>query len=65
MRRAGPKPSLPRGEVTGKPEGWTPACEVDHFMKCPDCGGWIDMRDLGMVLEHTGALPHPKEDQPQ
>jgi hypothetical protein len=26
--------------------------EREHFIKCPACGGWIDMRDLGDVLEH-------------
>jgi hypothetical protein len=24
--------------------------EVDHFMKCPACGEWFDMRDLKQVL---------------
>jgi hypothetical protein len=27
--------------------------ESDHFMKCPGCGAWIDMRDLGEVIEHV------------
>jgi CRISPR/Cas system type I-B associated protein Csh2 (Cas7 group RAMP superfamily) len=27
--------------------------EVDHFMKCPGCGEWFDMRDLGQVLAHV------------
>jgi hypothetical protein len=22
-------------------------------MKCPGCGQWFDMRDLGQVLEHV------------
>lgn len=26
--------------------------EVDHFMKCPGCGRWFDMRDLKQVSEH-------------
>jgi hypothetical protein len=25
------------------------------------CGGWVDMRDLGMVFEHEQPLPHPKK----
>jgi hypothetical protein len=58
-------PKIPRGPKIGKPLGCTPEREADHFMKCPYCGGWIDMRDLGMVFDHVGALPHPKEDQPQ
>jgi len=27
--------------------------EADHFMKCPGCGQWFDMRDLGQVLAHV------------
>ena len=27
--------------------------EADHFMKCPGCGEWFDMRDLGQVLAHA------------
>ena len=56
---------IPRGKYLGKPAGGTPADEAAHFIKCPACGGWIDMRDLGAVLDHEGPLPHPKEDQPQ
>lgn len=26
--------------------------EADHFMKCPGCGQWFDMRDLGQALSH-------------
>jgi hypothetical protein len=29
------------------------------------CGGWIDCRDLGHVLDHEGPLPHPAQDRPQ
>jgi hypothetical protein len=27
--------------------------EVDHFMKCPVCEQWFDMRDLAQVAEHV------------
>jgi CRISPR/Cas system type I-B associated protein Csh2 (Cas7 group RAMP superfamily) len=27
--------------------------ETDHFMKCPGCGEWFDMRDLGQVFTHV------------
>ena len=27
--------------------------EADHFDKCPGCGQWFDMRDLGEVLAHV------------
>jgi hypothetical protein len=26
--------------------------EADHFMKCPGCGEWFDMGDLGQVMAH-------------
>jgi uncharacterized C2H2 Zn-finger protein len=26
--------------------------EADHFMKCPACGEWFDMRDLGQAHVH-------------
>jgi uncharacterized C2H2 Zn-finger protein len=42
--------------------------ESDHFMKCPGCGQWFDMRDLGEVAKHVHdgefevgeATPDPK-----
>lgn len=27
--------------------------ETDHFMRCPDCGQWFDMRDLCQALAHV------------
>lgn len=41
-----------RGEIVGRPDGWTPQAELDHFEQCPICGGTIDCRDLAQVLEH-------------
>jgi hypothetical protein len=47
--------------------------EADHFMKCPDCGQWFDMRDLAQVLAHVhgaeieiseGDRPPPLDDKP-
>jgi len=29
--------------------------EREHFILCPACGRWIDMRNLGEVLEHERA----------
>jgi uncharacterized C2H2 Zn-finger protein len=26
--------------------------EGDHFMKCPGCGRWLDMRDVLQIVEH-------------
>ena len=36
----------------GRPVGEQPANEADHFIQCPVCTEWIDMRDLGQVIEH-------------
>jgi hypothetical protein len=27
--------------------------EADHFMECPGCGEWFDMRDLDQMLPHV------------
>ena len=27
--------------------------EADHFMQCPGCGEWFDMRDLGQMIQHV------------
>jgi hypothetical protein len=39
--------------------------ESEHFERCPACGGWIDLRNLGQVLDHAGPLPHPTDDRLQ
>jgi hypothetical protein len=53
---------IPRGKFLGKPI--VPVVdEAEHFMRCPECGGRIDCRDLAAVLEHDGPLPHPSEDR--
>lgn len=45
----------------GKPEGWKPQSEGDHFIRCPVCGKMLDMRDLGEVLEHLHGQPIEEE----
>jgi hypothetical protein len=35
-------------KIVGKRRGGEPQDEREHFIKCPACGRWIDMRDLGM-----------------
>jgi hypothetical protein len=59
------KRPIRRGEIIGQRVGGEPASEAEHYIRCPDCGGWIDCRDLGAVLEHEGPLPHPAGDKPQ
>lgn len=53
---------IPRGKYMGKRVGKQPASEAEHFIKCEECGGWIDCRDLGIVFAHEGPLPHPPDD---
>ncbi|MCK1622410.1 hypothetical protein IVA98_03955 [Bradyrhizobium sp. 160] len=36
----------------GKPLGWAPQDEREHFIRCTICDEWLDMRDLGEVLDH-------------
>jgi hypothetical protein len=31
----------------------TAQTEADHFMECPGCGEWFDMRDLDHLLAHV------------
>jgi len=49
---------VPCGKYIGRPVGDPPKSKAEHFIKCPACGGWIDRRDLGQVIDHFGPLPH-------
>jgi len=57
---------LPNGKFLGSeedPVGDTvDAEEAGRFMKCPACGGMIDLRDLAAVHAHLRPLPHPGRD---
>jgi len=55
---------LRRGEIIGERVD-KPATEAEHFMRCPTCGGYFDMRDLAQVFEHEGPLPHSAGDKLQ
>lgn len=50
---------IPRGKYLGERQGKPVQDEAEHFFRCAACGGWVDMRDLGMVFDHEGPLPHP------
>ena len=39
--------------MTGRDADGVAETDADHFMKCPGCGQWFDMRDLGEVIEHV------------
>ena len=44
--------TMPRKKIIGERLGAEPQDEREHFIKCPACGRWLDMRDLGEVLAH-------------
>lgn len=54
-----------RGEIIGQSDEPV-AGEAEHYRKCPRCGGWVDVRDLGALIEHgwPGTVC-PKQDRPQ
>ena len=59
-QRAGPETHTPKLEAEdsrmikpGADADGIAQTESDHFMKCPGCGEWFDMRDLGEVIEHV------------
>jgi hypothetical protein len=56
---------IPRGKYLAGQLRSSSAEAADNYIKCPECGGWIDMSDLGSVVDHAGPLPHPAIDQPQ
>jgi hypothetical protein len=43
----------------------SPVDAANNHIRCFECGGWIDVSDLGSVTDHAGPLPHPAIDQPQ
>jgi len=47
---------ISRGTVIGERIGAQPIDEAEHFWRCEACGGYFDMRDLGAVLDHEGAV---------
>ena len=55
---------IPRSTYLGERQGYT-CDESVHFIECGVCGGIIDCRDLGMVFDHEGPMPHPAQDQRQ
>jgi hypothetical protein len=41
-----------RKTIIGKRRGGEAQHEREHFIQCPACGRWIDMRFLDDVLNH-------------
>jgi hypothetical protein len=54
----------PRGTIMGEWNGLLPRAEAEHFVQCPLCGGYVDLRDRVWCEEHQGPLPHPACDGP-
>jgi len=54
-----------RGKYLDERQRQSPEKAADSHIRCPQCGGWIDVSDLGSVVDHAGPLPHPAIDQPQ
>ena len=46
---AGKELGAPRGKYLGHDADGIAQTEADHFMRCPGCDKWFDMRDLGQV----------------
>lgn len=44
----------------GKPNGWKPQSEDDHFMRCPVCHEWFDCRDQVNIGRHWHDGPELK-----
>ena len=58
------KMDIPRNKFIGQDINSPNKEESEHYMKCKICGGYVDMRDLGIVFQHIGRLPHPSCDSP-
>jgi hypothetical protein len=52
-----PKRSLRLGGIIGEVVEPKPTSEAGCSIRCPDCGGYFDIRDLAQVIEHAGPLP--------
>lgn len=60
-----PTEPIPRNKYVGTSRGGESLDESEHFYQCKECGGWVDMRDLGSVFDHEDGGSHPKSDLPQ
>jgi hypothetical protein len=61
---------IPRGKYLDERQHRTRVDAADSHIRCPECGGWIDLSDRGAVVDHSRPLPHPAirriaVDQPQ
>jgi hypothetical protein len=42
---------ISREKYIGPRLGGEPSNEAEHFIKCPKCDAWVDMRDLAQVMD--------------
>ena len=56
---------IPRGKYLDERHRRSASEAADSHIRCPECGGWIDVSDLGAVVDYAGPLPHPAIDQLQ
>lgn len=56
---------IARSLYIGKRRGDPQADEAEHYYQCAECGGWVDMRDLGSVFDHEPGGSHPASDKAQ
>src|SRR3954467_6159670 len=62
VRAAIPEVTLPRGaRVEAPPQDH----DTENYARCEQCGGWIDVRDIGAILDHKKPLSHRAQDKPQ
>jgi hypothetical protein len=43
-----------RGKYLDERQRRFPDKAADSHIRCPKCGGWIDVSDLGAVVDHAG-----------
>ena len=53
-------PPICRGSIYGTAAERPGETEADHFVQCPGCGAWVDMRDLGIVLDDARPCRNPQ-----
>ncbi|MET4798055.1 hypothetical protein ABIA96_000612 [Bradyrhizobium sp. LB11.1] len=58
-----PSRIVPRGTIMGKQVEGTPLTEATRYRRCPDCSGFLDIFDLGAVLDHEGPHECPPADR--
>jgi|EndMetStandDraft_9_1072997.scaffolds.fasta_scaffold733868_1 hypothetical protein len=56
---------IPRDKYLGERLRYSRKEAAYSHIRCLDSGEWIDLSELGAVVDHSGLMPHPAIDQPQ